>query len=46
MRRPPIIPIIVILLLLIGGVIFLSTQAQEVPVRTIETEVSAGGDAR
>ena len=46
MRRPPIIPILVILLLIIGALVFLSTQADEVPVRTIETQVSPPGDAR
>ena len=33
--------LILIVLLLVGGLIFLSTQAREVPVTTIETDVSA-----
>ena len=33
--------LILIVVLLIGGLVFLSTQAKEVPVRTIETDVSA-----
>ena len=45
MRKAPLL-LIVLVLLLVGLVIFLSTQAREVPVRTIETEVRAVGDAR
>ena len=34
-----IVFLIVVVLLIVGGLIFLSTQAREVPTRTIETEV-------
>lgn len=37
-----LIVLIVALVLLIGGLIMLSTQAREVPTRTIETDVSQG----
>ena len=33
--------LILIVVLLVGGLVFLSTQAREVPVTTIETDVSA-----
>lgn len=33
--------LIVVIVLVVGGLIFLSTQAREVPVTTIETDVSA-----
>ena len=33
--------LILIILLVVGGLVFLSTQAREVPVTTIETDVSA-----
>jgi hypothetical protein len=32
--------LILIVVLLVGGLVFLSTQAREVPVTTIETDVS------
>ena len=36
-----IIVLVLIILLVIGGLIFLSTQARDVPVTTIETDVIA-----
>ena len=36
-----IVILILIIVLVIGSLIFLSTQAREVPVTTIETDVSA-----
>jgi hypothetical protein len=38
--------LIIVALLLVGGVILLSTNAREVPVTTIETDVPQGPDAR
>lgn len=38
--------LIVALLLIVGGLVFLSTHAREVPTRTIETEVSVGANAQ
>jgi len=35
--------LIIVLALVIGALFFLSTQAKEVPTRTIETDVSQGG---
>ena len=43
---PRIVIVIIALVLLVGGLILLSTQAREVPVTTIETDVSQGPDAR
>jgi preprotein translocase subunit SecY len=40
-----IIVLIVVLALVIGAVIFLSSQAREVPVRTIETDVTQSANA-
>ena len=37
----PILILIVLALLLIGGVFYLSSSADEVPTRTIETEVKS-----
>jgi hypothetical protein len=37
---------ILILLVLIAALVFLSTQAHEVPKRTIEVDVAAAPDAR
>jgi len=37
-----LIILILVLLLVIGGLTFLSTNAKEVPTRTIETDVSQG----
>jgi hypothetical protein len=37
---PRIIVLILVLVLVVGGLILLSTQASEVPVTTIETDVS------
>jgi len=34
--------LIIVLALVIGALFFLSTQAKEVPTRTIETDVSQG----
>lgn len=38
--------LIVLIAAIAGGLFFLSTQAKEVPTRTIEVEVSEGTDAR
>jgi hypothetical protein len=38
--------LILVAVLVVGGLIFLSTQAKEVPTRTIETDVTQGSDAR
>ena len=38
--------VIIVLVLLVGGLVLLSTQAREVPVTTIETDVGQGQDAR
>jgi len=43
---PRIMVLIIVVVLVVGGLVLLSTQAREVPVRTIETDVSAGPDAR
>ncbi len=43
---PRIIILIIAVVLIVGGLILLSTQAREVPVTTIETDVSQGPDAR
>ena len=43
---PRIMVLIIALLLLVGVLILLSTQAREVPVTTIETDVGQGQDAR
>jgi len=45
MRRMPIV-LIAIILVLIGAIVLLSSLAREVPTRTIETEVPAGGNAQ
>jgi hypothetical protein len=45
-RMPRIIVVIIALVLVVGGLVLLSTQAREVPVTTIETDVSQGRDAR
>lgn len=45
MRKPPLF-LIAVLLLLTAVAVILSTQAREVPVRTIETEVRADGNAQ
>ena len=37
--------LILVLVLIVGTLIFLSTQAREVPTRTIETDVSQGVNA-
>jgi hypothetical protein len=42
----PIVPLIIVLLLLLAGLYFLSTQAEEVPVRTIEVEVTQTANAQ
>ena len=41
-----IVVLIIVVVLVVGGLIFLSTSAKEVPTRTIETDVSLGADAR
>ena len=41
-----LIVLIVVLLLVVGALVFLSSQAREVPTRTIETDVSQANDAR
>jgi len=38
--------LIIAVVLIAGGLILLSSQAREVPVTTIETDVSPGPDAR
>jgi hypothetical protein len=38
--------LLIAVVLVIGGLILLSTQAREVPVTTIETDVSRAPDAR
>ena len=43
---PRLIVLIIVVLLVVGGLILLSTQAREVPVTTIETDVSPGANAR
>ncbi len=43
---PRIMILIIAVLVLVGGLILLSTQAREVPVTTIETDVSQGPNAR
>lgn len=47
-RRPmsPIVPLIIVLLLILAGLYFLSTQAEEVPVKTIEVEVTPTANAQ
>jgi hypothetical protein len=40
-----LIVLILALALIVGGLILLSTQAREVPTRTIETDVSQGANA-
>lgn len=44
MRR--IVPLILVLILLIGLLFFFSSQADEVPTTTIETDVSQAPNAR
>ena len=44
MRKLPVF-LIAALLLLVAVIVLLSTQAREVPLRTIETEVGANGNA-
>ena len=43
---PKVVVLIIAVLLIVGGLILLSTNAREVPVTTIETDVSQGPDAR
>ncbi len=43
---PRIMILIIAVLILVGGLILLSTQAREVPLTTIETDVSPGPNAR
>jgi hypothetical protein len=43
---PRLIVLILVVVLLAGILLFLSTQAREVPTRTIETDVSAGANAQ
>jgi hypothetical protein len=38
--------LIIAVVLIVGGLILVSTQARDVPVTTIETDVSQGPDAR
>ena len=42
---PRLIVFIIVIVLLIGALIFLSTQAREVPTTTIETDVSPVANA-
>jgi hypothetical protein len=37
--------LVIVVLLLIGGLVFLSTRATEVPTRTIEVDVAAPANA-
>lgn len=37
-----VIALVLVVVLIVGGLIFLSMQAREVPTRTIETDVSQG----
>lgn len=37
--------LVLILILLVGGIYFLSTNAEEVPLQTIEADVTANGSA-
>jgi hypothetical protein len=37
--------LIIVVLLFLGGLVFLSTSADEVPTRTIEVDVPQGGNA-
>ncbi len=41
-----LIVLILVVVLIAGALVFLSTQAREVPTRTIETDVSQAPDAR
>ena len=43
---PRILLLIIVVVLVVGGLILLSTQAREVPVTTIETDLGAGPNAR
>ena len=43
---PRIAILIIVLVLVIGGLVFLSTQAREVPTTTIETDVSPAANAQ
>ena len=38
--------LLIILVILIGALAFLSTQAKEVPIRTLETDVAQAPNAR
>jgi uncharacterized protein YdgA (DUF945 family) len=38
--------IVILVVLLLGGCYFLSTQAKEVPTKTIEVEVQQGANAQ
>lgn len=40
------ITLLLIVLVVVGALVFLSSQAREVPRSTIETDVSQGADAR
>lgn len=40
-----LVVLIVLLILIVGGLIFLSTRAKEVPTRTIEIEVNQDANA-
>ena len=41
-----IMVLVLVLVLLAGGLVFLSTQAREVPTTTIETDVRPSGNAQ
>ena len=43
---PKVVILIIAVLLIVGGLVLLSTTAREVPVTTIETDVSQAPDAR
>lgn len=42
---PRLILLIIVVLLVAGGLYFLSTQASEQPTKTIEVDVTQGGNA-
>ena len=43
---PRIVILIIAVVLVVGGLVLLSSLAREVPLTTIETDVSPGPDAR
>jgi len=45
MSRPAVL-LLVLLLLIVGALFLLSSQADEVPTKTVEVEVGRGGNAQ